>query len=57
MNKKYTVRVETDPEDPDNLILPLPDEMLEELNWKEGDTLCWEDNLNGSYTLRKKDQE
>ena len=26
------------------------------MGWKEGDTLQWKDNENGSYTLSKKDE-
>jgi len=38
----------------DDVILPLPEEMLEELGWKEGDTLEWKDNNDGSFSLSKK---
>lgn len=31
----------------------LPDDLLEETGWDEGTELVWEDNGNGSYTLRK----
>jgi bifunctional DNA-binding transcriptional regulator/antitoxin component of YhaV-PrlF toxin-antitoxin module len=47
----WTVKVEEDQFG--DLILPLPTDMLEELGWKEGDTLNWIDNENGSYTLSK----
>jgi hypothetical protein len=40
-------------EDGDDLILPLPERMLEEAGWKEGDLLDWADNGNGSWTLKK----
>ena len=38
----------------DDLILPLPDDLLAEMKWKEGDVLVWEIHENGSVTLRKK---
>ena len=28
-----------DPDDPDNVIMKIPDEILEQMGWKEGDTL------------------
>lgn len=50
--KKYTIELV---EDGDDVILPFPPEMLEELGWKEGDTLVWSDNKDGSWSLSKKD--
>ena len=57
---KYTVRVEQDPNTGD-LILPIPDELLAEVGWGEGDELEWEETLmcedHGEYpgyTLSKK---
>jgi hypothetical protein len=43
-------------EDPDTkeLILPFTPELLDQLGWKEGDTLSWQDNKDGSWTLTKK---
>ena len=38
MNNKYTVRVEEDTETGD-LILPLPQELLDNVGWQTGDTL------------------
>jgi len=49
----YTVRVEEDPETGD-LILPLPTELLNQMGWDFGDTLIWDDNHDGSFTLSKK---
>jgi bifunctional DNA-binding transcriptional regulator/antitoxin component of YhaV-PrlF toxin-antitoxin module len=37
-------------------VLNLPDDLIAELGWKEGDTLLWIDNKDGSWTL-KKDQQ
>lgn len=34
-------------------ILTLPDELLNRLEWKEGDVLDWEDNPDGTITLTK----
>ena len=40
-------------EDGDDLILPLPERLLEEAGWKDGDILDWSNNGNGSWTLTK----
>ena len=37
-------------------ILNLPDDLLKETGWKEGDVLEWIDNEDGSFTLVKKDE-
>jgi hypothetical protein len=43
-------------EDNDDLILPLPERLLEEAGWNEGDILDWSDNGNGSWTLKKVEE-
>jgi hypothetical protein len=50
----WTIKVEEDPETGD-LILPFTDEILEVMGWKEGDTVKWSNNKDGSWTLRKTD--
>ncbi len=52
MNKHWTIKLEEDAETGD-LILPFTDDILQEAGWKEGDTLEWIDNKNGSWTLKK----
>jgi hypothetical protein len=47
----WTITVEEDGED---LVLPLPEELLEELGWQTGDTLLWIEQDDGSWILRKK---
>ena len=54
MSKHWTIKLEEDAETGD-LILPFTDDILQEAGWKEGDTLEWIDNKNGTWTLRKKD--
>lgn len=51
---RWTLDVKEDPETGDH-ILEFPDDMMEHAGWKEGDTLEWIDNKDGSWTLRKKD--
>ncbi len=40
----------------DDGILNLPDDVMEDLGWKEGDELVWEDQGDGSFTLKKYEQ-
>jgi hypothetical protein len=35
-------------------VLPLGDELCDQLGWKIGDTLVWIDNKDGSYTVKKQ---
>ena len=49
---KYTLTVQEDPETGD-AILEFPDELMASVQWKEGDTIEWIDNKDGSWTLRK----
>lgn len=48
----WTITVEEDPETGD-LILPLPQELLDLKVWVEGDTLEWIDNNDGSWCIQK----
>ena len=41
----------------DNGILNLPDDLLEEMGWKEGDELVFEDQGNGSFSIRKTQED
>ena len=51
MKTKWTAYVE---QDGDDLILPLPDDLLEQLEWKIGDVLIWDVREDGSVVLTKK---
>jgi len=42
------------PDHPGELLLDLGNELCEYLDWKEGDTLDWIDNKDGTWTIRKK---
>jgi hypothetical protein len=50
----WTVKIEEDPATGE-LLLPFTEDMLESVGWKEGDTIEWIDNKDGSWTMRKKD--
>lgn len=50
--KKWIVDVE---EDRDGAYIKLPDDLLYEVQWKEGDEIEWIDNEDGSWTMKKKE--
>lgn len=50
--KKWVLPVEDDMKD--NYLIIFPEDLISEVGWKKGDTLIWEDNFDGSFTLRKK---
>ena len=50
---KWTVTVEEAEDGSGDLVMPLPAEMLQMQGWKEGDTLEWIDNKDGSWSLQK----
>jgi len=53
-SKTHTVEIVADVDNPEELAIPLPDELLEKLGWKVGDDLEWIDNRDGvSWTLKK----
>ena len=54
MKSMYTVEVETDPETGE-LVLPFPDELIEQMGWEIGDTLIWGSSDQGIF-LTKKDE-
>jgi bifunctional DNA-binding transcriptional regulator/antitoxin component of YhaV-PrlF toxin-antitoxin module len=35
------------------LFVTFPEELLKKMNWKEGDTLNWVNNYDGTFTLKK----
>jgi len=49
---KYTAHVEYD-ETNDEYVLPLNEEMCNELGWRPGDSIDWKDNGDGTFVLSK----
>ena len=49
---RYTVTVEED--EHGELVLPLPQEMLDHLGWQEGDILKWIEREPGTWEIQKK---
>ena len=53
MKPNWTITVEEADDGSGDLVLPFPDDFLEQQGWKEGDTLEWTDNQDGSWTIQK----
>ena len=51
----WTITVQDAEDGSGDLILPFPEDLLESAGWKEGDTLEWIDNKDGTWILKKKD--
>ena len=52
MSKTWTVVLDEDLATGE-LLLPLPDELIASLGWKEGDNLVWDVRADGSIGLTK----
>jgi hypothetical protein len=52
--KSWTLNVEEDSKTGEG-ILTLPEDLLKEAGWKEGDNLLWIDNKDGTWSLIKED--
>ena len=50
--KKWTVEIKEDPETGD-LVLPFPQDMLDEVGWNPGDNLKWVDRGDGTWQITK----
>lgn len=55
-SNSWVATLQEDPESGD-LILPLPDEVMESNGFEIGDVLNWKDNKDGSYSITKKVSE
>ena len=49
----WTVTLEEADDGSGDLVMPLPQDLLDGAGWKEGDTLEWIDNKNGTWSLKK----
>ena len=59
MNKPthWTITLEEADDGSGDLVLPLTDEIMESAGWQVGDTLEWIDNKNGTWSIKKKENE
>ena len=51
--KSWTVTVEEAEDGSGDLVMPLPQEMLDEVGWMPGDNLKWVDREDGTWEIRK----
>jgi nitrous oxide reductase accessory protein NosL len=51
----YTLKVEQHEKTGECFIL-LPEDLLEQVDWQEGDNIEWIDNKDGSFTLKKNEK-
>ena len=49
----WTVTLEEAEDGSGDLVLPLPQDLLDLQGWREGDVLDWKEGENGSWTLSK----
>ena len=56
LNSNWTVTIEEDPETGE-LALPFPDDLIAKMSWAIGDTLIFEDLKDGSFAIRKKEDD
>jgi hypothetical protein len=59
MNKptSWTITLEEADDGTGDLVLPLTDEIMESAGWQVGDTLEWIDNKNGTWSIKRKENE
>ena len=55
MKTSWTITLEEAEDGSGDLVMPLPDDLLANAGWSEGDTLEWIDNNNGTWSLKKKE--
>ena len=53
--KSWTLNVEEADDGSGDAILTFPPDLLEQAGWKEGDTIKWVDQKDGSWQLKKVD--
>ena len=55
-NNQWIVTVQESGETKE-LYLEFPPDAINQVGWDAGDTIVWEDNKDGSYTLTKKEDK
>lgn len=51
--QSFTRTIQEDPDHPGEVMIDLGQDLCDQLGWKEGDTVEWIDNKDGSWTLKK----
>jgi hypothetical protein len=50
---QWTITLEEADDGSGDLVLPLPQDLLDGAGWNEGDTIEWIDNNNGTWSMKK----
>ena len=54
--KSWTVTLEEADDESGDLVLPFPQDMLDEVGWMPGDNLKWADRGDGTWEIRKAEE-
>lgn len=54
--KKYWIETVQENDDGE-LVLPFPQELLDEVGWNPGDNLEWADRGDGTWEIRRKNEQ
>jgi hypothetical protein len=57
MKNKWTIDLEEAEDGSGDIVMPLPQDLLDSAGWKEGDVLDWKDLGNGSWSLTKQQHD
>ena len=57
MKNRWIIDLEEAKDASGDLIMPLPQDLLEQAGWKEGDVLEWKDLGNGTWSLTKQESD
>jgi hypothetical protein len=57
MKNKWTVTVEEADDGSGDIVLPFPQDFLDQQGWKNGDVLDWKDLGNGTWSLTKLESD
>jgi hypothetical protein len=55
MTNKWTIDLVEADDGSGDLVMPLPQDLLDSAGWQEGDVLEWRDLGDGSWSLTKKE--
>lgn len=55
MTNKWTIDLVEADDGSGDLVMPLPQDLLDSAGWQEGDVLEWKDLGDGTWSLTKKD--
>jgi len=57
MTNKWIITLEEAEDGSGDLVMPLPQDLLDSAGWKEGDELKWTDLGDGSWSLTKPEPD